>query len=59
MKDSNLTRLEKFRQLKKEIRGSEEHLVVGTDVVKKRSTAPILALPPANRFCENWSLTTA
>lgn len=36
MKDSNLTRLEEFRQLKKEIRGSEEHLIVGIDVAKEK-----------------------
>jgi len=28
------TRLERFRQLRKEIRGSNEHLIVGIDVAK-------------------------
>ena len=28
------TRLESFRQLRKEIRGSNEHLIVGIDVAK-------------------------
>jgi len=30
-----LSRLEEFRQLKKEIRGSEEYLIVGIDVAKE------------------------
>ena len=32
-------RLEAFRQLKKEIRGSTEHLIVGIDVAKDRHYA--------------------
>ena len=28
------SRLERFRQLRKEIRGSKEHLIVGIDVAK-------------------------
>ena len=39
MKDSNLTRLEEFRQLKKEVRGSETHLIVGVDVAKEKHHA--------------------
>ena len=39
MKESNLPRLEEFRQLKKEIRGSEEHLIVGIDVAKEKHYA--------------------
>jgi transposase len=39
MKDSNLTRLEEFRQLKKEIRGSEKHLIVGIDIAKEKHHA--------------------
>ena len=39
MKGSNLPRLEEFRQLKKEIRGSEEHLIVGIDVAKEKHYA--------------------
>jgi transposase len=36
---STVTRLEKFRQLKKEIRGSENHLIVGIDVAKEKHYA--------------------
>ena len=32
MKDSTLSRLSEFRQLKKEIRGSDKHLIIGIDV---------------------------
>ncbi len=32
-------RLEEFRQLRKEIRGSEKHLIVGIDVAKDKHTA--------------------
>ena len=39
MKKTNLPRLEEFRQLKKEIRGSEEHLIVGIDVAKEKHYA--------------------
>jgi transposase len=33
------TRLKEFRQLKKEIRGSKEHLIVGIDVAKEKHHA--------------------
>jgi len=39
MKESNLPRLAEFRQLKKEIRGSEEYLIVGIDVAKEKHHA--------------------
>ena len=39
MKDSNLARLAEFRQLKKEIRGSEEYLIVGIDAAKEKHQA--------------------
>jgi len=39
VKESNLPRLEEFRQLKKEIRGSEKHLIVGIDVAKEKHYA--------------------
>lgn len=39
MKEFNLPRLEEFRQLKKEIRGSEKHLIVGIDVAKEKHHA--------------------
>ncbi len=32
-------RLKEFRQLKKEIRGSEEHLIVGIDIAKDKHHA--------------------
>jgi transposase len=32
-------RLEEFRQLKKEIRGSERHLIVGIDIAKEKHHA--------------------
>ena len=32
-------RLEQFRQLKKEIRGSEEYLIIGVDVAKEKHRA--------------------
>ena len=33
------TRLKEFRQLKKEIRGSKDHLIVGIDVAKEKHHA--------------------
>ncbi len=39
MNESILSRLEVFRQLKKEIRGSENHLIVGIDVAKEKHHA--------------------
>lgn len=39
MESSDLTKLREFRQLKKEIRGSEEHLIVGIDVAKEKHYA--------------------
>ena len=39
MDDREIIRLERFRQLKKEIRGSKEHLIVGIDVAKQRHNA--------------------
>jgi len=39
MNDLTLARLETFRQLKKEIRGSETHLIVGIDVAKEKHHA--------------------
>jgi transposase len=39
MSEKNDTRLEEFRQLQKEIRGSEEYLIVGIDVAKQRHSA--------------------
>ena len=39
MSNLSLSRLEEFRQLKKEIRGSEEHLIVGIDVAKEKHHA--------------------
>jgi transposase len=39
MNEADSIRLEQFRQLKKGIRGSKEHLVVGIDVAKERHRA--------------------
>ncbi len=39
MNEVDLIRLEEFRQLKKEIRGSTEHLIVGIDVAKEKHHA--------------------
>jgi transposase len=39
MNDRENIRLEQFRQLKKEVRGSEEHLIVGIDVAKQKHNA--------------------
>jgi len=39
MKDSTLARLAEFSQLKKEIRGSDRHLIVGIDVAKEKHHA--------------------
>ena len=36
MNGTDIIRVEQFRQLKKEIRGSEEHMIVGIDVAKER-----------------------
>jgi len=39
MSEKNCTRLEEFRQLQKEIRGSEDYLIVGIDVAKDKHNA--------------------
>jgi len=39
MNEENRTRLEEFRQLKREIRGSAEYLLVGIDVAKDKHHA--------------------
>jgi len=39
MNEKKCSRLEEFRQLQKEIRGSKEHLIVGIDVAKDRHSA--------------------
>ena len=39
MNDREIIRLEQFRQLKKEIRGSEKHLIIGIDVAKQKHNA--------------------
>ncbi len=35
MNADEVSRIEKFRQLKEEIRGSKRHLIVGIDIAKK------------------------
>jgi len=37
--DREIIRLEQFRQLKKEIRGPGEHLIIGIDVAKQKHNA--------------------
>lgn len=37
--EKEINRIEEFRQLRKEIRGSEEHLIVGIDVAKDKHHA--------------------
>jgi transposase len=39
MSDSDLSRIERFRQFKKEIRGSRQHLIVGIDIAKDKHVA--------------------
>ena len=39
MEQVNGIRLQEFRQVKKEIRGSTEHLIVGLDIAKERHNA--------------------
>ncbi len=39
MDEGNRNRLEEFRQLRQEIRQSEEHLIVGIDIAKDRHHA--------------------
>jgi transposase len=39
MEQENCNRLQEFRQLREEIRGSDEHLIVGIDVAKERHNA--------------------
>ncbi len=49
MDDVDSTRLESFRQLRKEIRGSNEHLIVGIDVAKDNHHA-FLERPGGKHF---------
>ena len=39
MNEVDIIRLDQFRQLKKAIRGSKEHLIVGIDVAKDKHNA--------------------
>jgi transposase len=39
MSDSDLSRIERFRQFKKAIRGSRQHLIVGIDIAKDKHVA--------------------
>ena len=57
MNEVDPIRLEEFRQLKKEIRGSTEHLIVGIDVAKDNHNA-FFARPQTRRFSSDWSLKT-
>jgi hypothetical protein len=51
-----------FRQsfclkLKKQIRGSKDHLIVGIDVAKNKHNA-FFARPPERHYLKDWSLKT-
>jgi hypothetical protein len=39
MTEEDRSRLEEFRQFRKEVRGSSEHLLVGIDVAKEKHYA--------------------
>ena len=41
--DLDVNRVRVFRQLKKEIRGSKDYLIVGIDIAKDKHNAPICA----------------
>ena len=58
MNEVDATKVKDFRQLKKEIRGAEDYLIVGIDVAKDKHNA-FSVQPRARRFCDDWSLTTA
>ena len=58
MNEEDRTRLEKFRQFRKEIRGSAENLLVGIDVAKeKHRPLPQKSLPKSTRSCTKITLT--
>jgi hypothetical protein len=57
--DLDVNRVRVFRQLKKEIRGSKDYLIVGTLMGPRTSTMLFSVQPRARRFCDDWSLTTA
>ena len=50
-------RIQEFRQLKKEIRGSERHLIVGIDVAKAKNNA-FLGTATGKTLLKRWSLRT-
>jgi len=39
MKQEQLSRVERFRQLRKQIRGSDKYLIVGIDIAKSKHHA--------------------
>ena len=49
MDERDITRIQAFRQLKKEIRGSKEHLIVGIDIGKMNHRA-FLGTATGNKF---------
>ena len=55
MNEKDCTRLEEFRQLQKDIRGSQEYLIVGIDVAKEKHTA-FSARPWERPSLGGWSL---
>ena len=56
MKTENI-RLERFRKLKKEVRGSVKYLLVGIDVAKEKHIA-FLARQPERHLLKDLFLTT-
>ena len=49
MDERDITRIQAFRQLKKEIRGSKEHIIVGIDIGKINHRA-FLGIAKGNKF---------
>ena len=59
MIDSEGSRLKAFRQMKAQIRGSKEHLIVGIDIAKEKHRA-FFGTPTGKtlRYGSGWSLKT-
>ena len=55
MNEEDGSRLEEFRQFRKEVRGSSEYLIVGIDVAKDKHYA-FLGTARGRRFCGGWFL---
>ncbi len=53
MNGADSARLELFRQLKKEVRGSERYLIVGIDIAKEKHNAPANVLAAQTESCRS------